>query len=205
MPKAQPKAQSRTLARLKTAEKDVRTRAVRSTAVSTATMAGAAMVPVDKPLTELQKKFIKLVAEGESIPNAMQRAGYNDQPSYGYRILKMPNAQALLQRLQAEYAKAAEVTKKDVMDMLKESYEMAKLMAEPASMVAAAREIGKMCGFYEPKKIDININGGGAQRKLEQMDTTELERLIAEAEEAQRSLEASSDVDLPLLERSDGD
>ena len=42
------------------------------------------------------------------------------------------------------------MTRKKVMDMLLESYDMAKLMAEPASMVSAAREIEKMCGYYAP-------------------------------------------------------
>lgn len=174
-------------------------------AVNTSTMAGAAMVPVDKPLTEQQKKFIKGIAEGESVDTAMKRAGYNDQPSYGYRILKMPNAQALLQQYQREYAQASQMTKKKVMDMHLEAYEMAKLMAEPATMVSAAREIGKMCGFYEPTKINVNFNGGGVQRQLESASTEELERLIAEAQEAQRQLEASTGADLPLLEHSDGD
>jgi len=171
-------------------------------AINTSTMAAAALVPVDKPLTEMQKKFIRGIAEGESVDTAMKRAGYNDQPSYGYRILKMPNAQALLQQYQREYAEASQMTKKKVIDMHMEAYEMAKLMAEPASMVAAAREIGKMCGFYEPKKIDINVNGSTAQRRLEQMDTDELERLIAEAEAAQARLDAGGPHELPLVERS---
>lgn len=171
----------------------------------TTTMAAAAMVPVDKPLTDMQRKFIRLVSEGESVATAMHRAGYNDQPSYGYRILKMPNAQALLQQYQREYAQASQMTKKKVMDMHLEAYEMAKLMAEPATMVSAAREIGKMCGFYEPTKINVNFSGGGAQRQLESASTEELERLIAEAQEAQRKLEAPEGADLPLLERANGD
>ena len=172
---------------------------------ATTTMAAAALVPVDKPLTDMQKKFIKGIAEGESVDTAMKRAGYNDQPSYGYRILKMPNAQALLQQYQREYAQASQMTKKKVMDMHLEAYEMAKLMAEPATMVSAAREIGKMCGFYEPTKINVNFSGGGVQRQLESASTEELERLIAEAQEAQRQLEASTGADLPLLEHSNGD
>lgn len=170
-------------------------------AVNTSTMAAAALVPVDKPLTDMQKKFIRGIAEGESVDSAMKRAGYNDQPSYGYRILKMPNAQALLQQYQREYAQASQMTKKKVIDMQLEAYEMAKLMAEPSSMVAAAREIGKMCGFYEPKKIEINVNGSTAQRRLEQMDSDELERMIAEAQAQQQAIEASSAGGLPLLER----
>ena len=167
-------------------------------AMSTATMAGAAMVPVDKMLTEMQKNFIRGIAEGESVASAMHRAGYNDQPSYGYRILKMPNAQALLSQYQAQYAQASQMTKKKVIDMHLEAYDMAKLMAEPASMVSAAREIGKMCGFYEPKKVEVSLTGGSAQRKFETMSSEELELLIAEANAVTAQHEA------PLLERVDG-
>lgn len=128
------------------------------TAINTSTMAAAAMVPVDKPLTEQQKKFATAWAQGDTIPNAMNIAGYNDQPSYGYRMAKMPNVLALYNKIKAQYEEAGKMTKKKVMDMLLESYEMAKLMAEPATMVSAAREVGKMCGYYEPKKVNVNVN-----------------------------------------------
>ena len=71
------------------------------TAINTSTMGAAALVPADKPLTDKQKLFVKFWAEGDSIPNAMQRAGYNEQPSYGYRMAKMPNIQAEFDRIKA--------------------------------------------------------------------------------------------------------
>jgi hypothetical protein len=66
------------------------------------------------------------------------------------------------------------------MDMLIESFDMAKLMAEPASMVSAAREIGKMCGYYEPVrvKMDMTVNGEVAVRQLNAMTDGELLKLI---------------------------
>lgn len=171
-------------------------------ALNTSSSAAAALVSVDKPLTDLMKKFLRYYAEGESVTTAMHRAGYNDQPAYGYRILKMPNAQAALAQYQAEYATASQMTKKKVIDMHLEAYDMAKLMAEPASMVSAAREIGKMCGFYEPKKIEISMSGGSAQKKFETMSSEELEQLIAEA---QKTLEPGPEHDPALLERADAD
>lgn len=140
--------------------------------INNSTMAGAAMIPVDKPLTDKMKAFVKAWAEGESIPNAMQRAGYNEQPSYGYRLAKQPNILAQLKVYQAEYAEASRMTKQRVIDMQLESYEMAKLMAEPASMSKAAREIGLLCGFYEPTKIEVTTTDG--RRKVEQLSDEEL-------------------------------
>lgn len=178
-----PKAQSKADEKRKVATRKTRTAAVRKN-VNTSTMAAAALVPVDKPLTELQRDFIRHVANGESIPNAMQLAGYNDQPSYGYRILKMPNAQALLQQYQQELRERTLITREKVVGMHMEAFELAKLMAEPASMVAAAREIGKMHGFYEPKKIELTLKDGSPSKKLEQMSTQELEELIEKAQNA---------------------
>lgn len=145
-------------------------------------MAAAALVPVDKPLTDKQKAFVKFWAEGESITSAMHRAGYNEQPSYGYRMAKMPNVLAEYQRLKQAYEDAAQMTRKKVMDMHLEAFEMAKLMAEPASMVSAAREIGRMCGYYEPvkQKIEVSVTGEVVSRRMETMDTQDLIKLVTE-------------------------
>ena len=184
-------------------EKPARVAKVRESPATT-TMAAAAAVSADKPLTDKQKLFAKFHAEGDSIPNAMQRAGYNEQPSYGYRMVKMPNVQREIAKYQEQFRVASEMSKKDVMDMLKESYDMAKLMSEPSSMVSAAREIGKLCGFYEPKKVDINVTVGG-RIQYEKLSDADLFRMIEEAaqqaaaaeavettnEEAQEALEAT--------------
>lgn len=181
MPRTTPKPTS--ARKPKVSEKAARTADVRKH-TNTSTMAAAALVPVDKPLTDMQKDFLRRVADGESITNAMQLAGYNDQPSYGYRILKMPNAQAYLQQLQQDLRDRTMITREKVVAMHMEAFELAKLMAEPASMVAAAREIGKMHGFYEPKKIELTLKEGATSRKLEQMTTQELEELIQQAQSA---------------------
>lgn len=151
-------------------------------AINTSTMAAAAMVPVDKPLTTQQRLFVQHWAKGETIPNAMARAGYNDQPSYGYRMAKMPNILALYNEEKAKYEEAAQMTRQRVMDGLLEAVEMAKLMAEPATMVSGWREIGKMCGYFEPKKVDINVNvtGNVIHQRLNQLSDAELLKIIQE-------------------------
>ena len=134
--------------------------AVRAKYAETTTMAAAALVPVDKPLTTQQREFVKHWAAGDSIPNAMARAGYNDQPSYGYRMAKMPNILALYNEEKRLYEEASQMTRKRVMDMLVDAYDMAKLMSEPASMVSAAREVGKMCGYYTVQtQVNVTVNG----------------------------------------------
>lgn len=178
--------------------------AVRATAVNTSTMATAALVPADKPLTEMQKAFVKFWAEGDSITTAMMRAGYNEQPSYGYRMAKMPNVLAEYDRIKRAYEDAAQMTRKKVMDMHLEAYEMAKLMAEPATMVSAAREIGRMCGYYEPvkQKVEISVNGQIAVKRIESMDTEDLIKMVAEGMAAMQQAETAA---LPNPNDPDGE
>lgn len=155
---------------------------VRATAVNTSTMAAAASVPPDKPLTDKQKAYAVARARGETVTNAMAQAGYNEQPSYGYRLDKMPNVQVLIRQEQALYAEAAQIDRKKVIDMQLEAYELARTMAEPATMVAAAREIGKICGLYEPKKVEINVSGRVQHEihRFEAMSDAELLEVLAQ-------------------------
>ena len=152
---------------------------VRAKYAETTTMAAAAMVPVDKPLTTQQRLFVQHWAKGETIPNAMARAGYNDQPSYGYRMAKMPNILALYNEEKAKYEEAAQMTRQRVMDGLLEAVEMAKLMAEPATMVSGWREIGKMCGYFTVQhKVDVSVSGSVVHQRLNQLSDAELLKII---------------------------
>jgi hypothetical protein len=145
------------------------------------TVQEAALADPWKPLTEQQRLFVKAFSKGENMTNSLQAGGFSAASlAYGYRMLAMPNVAKALKESQAAYAMAAELSKKDVMDMLKEAYDMAKLMSEPASMVAAAREIGKMCGYYEPKKVDLTISTTGRQ-KIEMLSDEDLFKLMEEA------------------------
>jgi hypothetical protein len=190
--------------RRKAATKDANIAGVRA-GRHTNTMAEAAMVPVDRPLTDLQKLFVQAWAEGDSIPNAMQRAGYNEQPSYGYRLAKMPNILAEYAKIKAKWEEAAQMTRKKVMDMQLEAFDMAKLMAEPATMVSAAREIGRLCGYYEPvkQKIELTINGQVAVKRLEALSDDELIKLVTEGFQTVGGRPQSEPQ--PLLGRTEGD
>jgi len=72
------------------------------------------------------------------------------------------------------------MTRKKVMDGMLEAIEMAKLQAEPATMVNGWREIGRMCGYYaaERKILDINITAKRAVDQLEMLSDGELLEMI---------------------------
>jgi phage terminase small subunit len=134
----------------------------------------------NRPLTQMQKLAIKYLAEGESVVSAALRAGYNDKGTAVYALIKRPEVRAMLDAEKAKYEEAAGMTRKKVMDGLLEAVEMAKLLAEPASMIAGWREIGKMCGYYEPvqKRVDITVNGSVVLDRMNKLSDAELLRLI---------------------------
>ena len=164
---------------------------IRVAAPETCSKEKAARVSPDKPLTEQQLAFAKGWAAGESITTAAHRAGYADD-RVGYRMAVMPNILRVYHAEKVRYEEASQMTRKRVMDGLLEAVDMAKLLAEPASMVSGWREIGKMCGYYEPVKrtLDINIKGDVTVRQLNGMSDAELLKLIHASPDAAPLLEA---------------
>lgn len=71
------------------------------------------------------------------------------------------------------------MTRARVMEGFLEAAQMAKLQADPTALTGAWREVGKMCGYYEPvkKTIDININGQITQ-KVERLDDATLLSIV---------------------------
>lgn len=147
---------------------------------NTGTLDAVRAISPDKPLTEKQKLFVQFWAQGESILSASAKAGYNDSGTYAYRLVQQPNVLALKSKYEAEYRQSVMMDRQQVMEGLKESIDMAKLMSEPATMIAGWREIGKLCGFYAPveQKIKIDVSGDVTMRTLNQLSDAELLELI---------------------------
>ncbi len=154
----------------------IRIKALRAHKINTKTLKQIETHNQDRPLSELQLQFVRLWASGETPRTAAILAGYSEgSASVSWRLTRDP---AILKLYHAEkklYEEAEGHTKKRVMSMLQEAYDCAKMVSEPASMVAAAREIGKMAGHYEPE-VKININIGG--KVLDRMNTMTDDELL---------------------------
>lgn len=164
----------------------------RSRGTDTSSMNAAEIAEVispDKPLTDKQKLFVKFWAEGESITSASVRAGYNDNAAIAYRMVKYPNVLAMYHQLKSKYEEAGQMTRQKVMDGLLEGVEMAKLMAEPMTMISGWREIGKMCGYYAPveHRVKVDVTGNIVIDRLNSMSDAELLKVITQG--AQQALE----------------
>lgn len=175
-PKAPPKA---TIVKKKQALTEQRIAKLRKTAVDAHSPSMAVAKKADRHLTEMQLMFVRHWAAGESILSASARAGYKDGGTYGYRMAKDPAILKIYEREKRAYEASVQMTRKRVMEGFLEAAEMAKIQADPTSMTGAWREVGKMCGYYEPvkKTIDINVNGTITQ-KVERLDDATLLAII---------------------------
>lgn len=92
---------------------------------------------------------------------------------------QLPSVQAELARVRQQMAVDSGVTRQTIIDGLLDAAAQAKLMGEPATMVAAWRELGKMLGFYAPevRKIEKGINKRDLKNALEDMSDDELRQL----------------------------
>ncbi len=134
----------------------------------------------DAPLTERQRQFVvNLVDHGMTQTAAARAAGSAQPGTSAYEWMRHPKIERAIAERRAEYAVASQVTKKRVIDGFLESIEMAKIKADPLTMIAGWREVGKMCGFYEPTKakIEVSVQGQVLFQRLNAMSDEELLKL----------------------------
>lgn len=148
----------------------------------------------DAPLTEMQRQFVNnLVHNRMSNTGAARAAGFASPNVVAPRLVKMPKIQQAIAVARQEYAVASGMTKKKVIDGFVEAIDMARIKADPIAMVSGWREIGRLCGFYEPtkSKIEISVNG---QVLLQKMQAMSDEELLKMAEEQHEVLDAEFEV-----------
>lgn len=172
-------AQKKEITKHKAATQEKRFAQLHALAVRGTTVSEQKLKSPNRKLTEMQQMFVRHWAAGESILTASSRAGYSDGGTYAYRLSKDPLIVEIYQREKKLYEASCQMTRKRVMDGFLEAAEMARIQADPTALTGAWREIGKMCGYYEPvkKTIDVNINGQVTQ-KVERLSDEMLLKLI---------------------------
>lgn len=133
--------------------------------------------PENKPLTQQQRLFVvNLVHHRMSQTAAARLAGYEQPNTAAYQVMRSPAVKKAIAEERAEYARASQITKKQVLDGMLEAIQAARVVSDPATMVRGWREVGLICGHYAPtvKKIDVTHKGEVMLGKLQQMTDTEL-------------------------------
>jgi hypothetical protein len=141
----------------------------------------------DGALTAKQRKFVHLLVHEQMSQTAAARlAGYESSTASNAaaNLMRNPKVMALIADEREAYAIASGITKKKIVDGFLEAIEMAKMKAEPLTMVAGWREIGKMCGHYEPTRseIRVSVNGQVMLHKLQNMSDEELLKQVEQFE-----------------------
>lgn len=134
----------------------------------------------DTPLTEQQRRFVTFLVHDKLPQTAAARmAGYGDSPGAAYTLMKNPKIQRAIAEERREYAIASGMTKQKVIDGFAEAIDLGRIKADPIAMIAGWREIGKMCGFYEPTKtkVEVSVQGQVLIQRLNSMTDEELIKL----------------------------
>lgn len=137
-------------------------------------------------LNDRERIFVESVARGMNQTMAARTAGYEHPAVHGHHMMKKPKIQDAVAQFHRKHEKSVQMTRKKVMEGMLEAIEMAKVQADPGTMVNGWREIGRMCGYYaaERKVIDINISAKRVVDKLETLTDAELLEMISKDEEA---------------------
>lgn len=163
----------------------IRVKALRTNHVAAKNLKEIEAKKEGRPLTDKQRMFVRYWAQGETPRTAAIMAGYAETSSrMGWTLSHDPAILTLYREEKKLYEEAANLSRAKVMGMLKEAYDDAKLLSEPATMVAAARELGKMAGYYEPEKKIIAVVGGKVAEQMLRMTDEELLKIIEENPDA---------------------
>lgn len=134
----------------------------------------------DVPLTAQQAAFVKHLVH-DKLPQsaALRMAGYAPNPSTGTALMKNPKVQRAIAEERRAYAIASGMTKQKVIDGFSEAIDLGRIKGDAIAMIAGWREIGKMCGFYEPTKtkVEVSVQGQVLIQRLNSMSDEELLQL----------------------------
>ncbi len=134
-----------------------------------------------RKLTEKQAKFVEARAKGNGRKASAIIAGVTPEniEQKSSQLDKSPTVQEELAKVRAAMAINSGVTKETVLEMLKSAAELAHLQGDATGLVAAARELGKMLGFYAPevKKTLIGVDQMSLKKALQDMGEEELLRI----------------------------
>ncbi len=137
----------------------------------------------DKPLMDRERQFVLLIAHQNLAPaQAAYQLELKNPTIAAKNYLARPQVAKALEIERAKYMIASQMTRKKVIDGFLEAVDLARVAGDSIAMTAGWREIGKMCGFYEPVKheVKISVDGQILVTKLQTMSDAELLKMAEE-------------------------
>ena len=99
-----------------------------------------------------RERFIEEYLTDRNGTQAAIRAGYSAKTArqIAYELLTKPDVSYEIAQRSFAVSRRLQIDLETVLTNLGEAYVEAKRLGRPEEMIAACREIGKLCGFYEP-------------------------------------------------------
>jgi hypothetical protein len=131
-------------------------------------------------LTSMQADLVDATLQGKDKVAACAAAGYANPFVKQDAPFKSEKVQLALREARSELSSAAQITRADVIDGFMEAINIARLAADPASMIKGWSETAKVLGLYAPevKKIEMSMNQQRLQSKFESMSDADLVDII---------------------------
>ena len=134
-------------------------------------------------LTAKQAKFVAEYRVDANGTRAAVAAGYGVAGARvaACRLLTNTNVQKALQARQSADATKLSIQRNDVLQSLLKAYNMALEQCNPAAMVSAARECGRLMGYYAPERQQVEVmneSNTATHQRLARMGDAELMAMI---------------------------
>jgi predicted transcriptional regulator len=129
-----------------------------------------------RTFTEREQKFLDGIDMGMSLLNAGRHAGYAHPSKTVHALLDKTHIREELQRRMTKTRAHLDMTREKVQKMVVEAYDVAKLQGDAGSMVRAAAEINKMCGYYATveRHVQLDVTMVARQEQLRALPDAEL-------------------------------
>lgn len=131
-----------------------------------------------KSVLNMNEEIVEGILNGASQNDIAKMLGV-DSGNMSRKIKNSSDVQEALAKARTELTTVTQIKRADAIAGVMEAIDLARLCADPASMIRGWSEIAKMLGFYAPetKKIEITNATGSMIKKYEQMTDEELYQL----------------------------
>ena len=134
------------------------------------------------PLSAKQSAFAASYAQHHNASLAAREASYSVGCASvtGARLLVNASVLARIQAYEADAALALGISRQRLLNELQHAAALAQSKGEPMALIAAWREIGKVCGYYQPERVAVAIKTVEMDdiASMRHMTNAELEALI---------------------------
>lgn len=111
-------------------------------------------------LTAKRQTFVNEYCIDRNASRAARAAGYSAVSAKvtASRLLTDANVRAAVTLREMDAERALGVTRERVLKALQGAFELARQQSDPAAMIAACREISRVCGYYPSERRTVNLS-----------------------------------------------